>query len=136
MDKNTTNLTDKSLTARQQQALMVIITGRSIVDAAEAARVKKQTVYNWLKQPQFRQVLEKEKTEFLERLSLSLTSLGDKAIKALDEALADSNISVRLRAADIYFSQSRAYKDQVDFEKRISALESAVTHHRTNGGHK
>lgn len=127
MDRNTNKLTEKSLTARQQQALVMIITGRSVADAAQAANVRRQTVYAWLNQPHFRQELEKEKAGFMERISLSLTSLGDKAIQALDQALEDPNISVRLRAADIYFSQSRAYKDQVEFEKRINALETAVT---------
>lgn len=126
MDKNTNKFTEKTLTTRQQQALVMIITGRSITDAAEAAHVRRQTVYGWLNQPSFRQVMEKEKTELLERISLSLTSLGDKAIRALDQALEDPNISVRLRAADIYFSQSRAYKDQVDFEKRLSELEKSA----------
>lgn len=132
MDKIMKNVTEKSLTTRQQQALVMIITGRSVADAAKAANVKRQTVYTWLNQPNFRQVMEKEKTELLERISLSLTSLGDKAIKALDQALEDPNISVRLRAADIYFSQSRAYKDQVELGARINALEDAVTQYQSD----
>jgi len=127
MDRNIKKVTEKSLTTRQQQALVMIITGRSVADAAEAAHVRRQTVYTWLNQPHFKQVMEKEKSNFLERISLSLASLGEKAIRALDQALEDENISVKLRAADIYFSQSRAYKDQIEFEKRINALESAVT---------
>lgn len=127
MDRNTNKLTEKSLTARQQQALVMIITGRSIADAAQAANVKRQTVYGWLNQPYFRQELEKEKAGFMERISLSLTNLGEKAIQALDQALMDPNISVRLRAADIYFSQSRAYKDQVELTQRVNELEKAVS---------
>ena len=127
MDKNTKNITEKSLTARQQQALVMIITGRSVADAAQAANVRRQTVYAWLNQPTFRQELERAKVDFMERISLSLTNLGDKAIQALDQALEDPNISVRLRAADIYFSQSRAYKDQVELTQRVNELEKAIS---------
>ena len=120
-----------NLTPRQTQALQMILGGSSITQVAQAVNASRKTLYKWIAQPPFAKALTDERTLALERLSQSLANLSEKAVGVLSTAMDDPSSTVRVRAADIALSRMLALKDSVEFEKRISALESAVTHQRT-----
>lgn len=107
----------------------MILTGSSVVDAAAEAKVSRGTVYSWLDQPRFVLALNDAKTAAMERLSLSLAALGDKAIKTLDAAMDDpeAGASVKIRAADIVINRILALREMVEFENRLNNLEIAIS---------
>ena len=122
------NKIGKNLTPKQTRALEMILTGSSVVEVAEAAKVSRGTVYNWLSQPIFTTAMNDEKALAMERLSLSLAALGVKAIKTLDDAMDDpeAGTSVKVRAADIVINRILSMREFVDVEERLVQLESIV----------
>ena len=122
------NKTSKNLTSKQTRALQMILSGSSVVEAAATAKVSRGTVYNWLTQTEFRQALNDEKQTALERLSLALANLGEKAIRTLDSAMddADAGASVKIRAADIVINRILTLRETVDIESRLSHLEEII----------
>lgn len=123
MDKMMKNVT---LTARQTKAIELLLIGTSIKEVANTVNVSRGTVYRWLDQPNFQSTINKEKNQVVERLSLALASLGQKAVKTLEEALDDSTAgtSVRVRAADVVINRILSIREIVDFEDRLTKLEN------------
>ena len=72
------------------------------------------------------------KSLIVERLSLALANLGQKAVDTLKEALDDpsAGTSVRVRAADIVISRMLVFADQVELSARIANLETYVNERR------
>lgn len=125
MDKMMKNVT---LTARQTRAIELLLIGTPIKEVANLVNVSRGTIYRWLDQPRFQSTINKEKTQVVERLSLALASLGQKAVKTLEEALDDpsAGTSVRVRAADVVINRILSIRELVDFEDRLNRLEEMV----------
>lgn len=115
----------ENLTPKQRRAIEALLTSGNVSEAAESAKVSRETIYQWMKKPVFRMALQEGTQEALERLSRSLVSLGDKAVKTLRDALDDgsSNASVRVRAADLVISKVIQIRELIDLEERVSRLE-------------
>lgn len=121
-----------TLTARQTRAIELLLTGKPIKEVADSLNVSRGTVYRWLEQPKFNAVVNHEKSLIVERLSLALANLGQKAVDTLKEALDDpsAGTSVRVRAADIVISRMLVFADQVELSARIANLETYVNERR------
>lgn len=121
MDKNI-----KNLTIKQTRAIQSLLAGQSVTEAADAAKVRRSTLYTWLEQPGFTRAINEGKSEMLERLSQSLASLSDQAVNTLARCMSDPSSAIQLRAADIVISRILSLKDSVDFERRIAHLENTI----------
>lgn len=123
MDKNI-----KKWTPRKIKVIELLIAGQSVIEAAEAAGVRRSTVYTWLKQPEFISALKEARAEAMDRLGLLLSALGDKAINALGAAIdnPDAGPAVKIRAADIVLNRLLELRYSIDFEARILELEATV----------
>ena len=123
----------ENLTPRQRKAIENLLTTGNIREAADSAKVSRETIYKWMKAPAFRDALKEGSREALERLSRALMSLGDKAVKALEDALDDpeSKASAKVRPADVILGRLLQLKELADLEERISALEAAQTEKRS-----
>jgi hypothetical protein len=117
----------ENLTPRQRKAIEILLTSGNIREAAQAAKVSRETIYKWMKAQAFREALKEGSREALERLSRSLMSLGDKAVKALEDALDDpeAKSAAKVRPADVILGRLLQLKELADLEERISALEAA-----------
>lgn len=114
-----------NLTPRKRKAIETLLTSGDITQAARAAGVSRETLYRWLKAPDFRQGLAAGTHEALQGLSQSLLTLGAAAAKTLREALEDTTapLAARLRAADIVLARLLQLRDLVDLDKRLTELE-------------
>jgi phage terminase small subunit len=120
----------ENLTPKKQKAIAALLTSWDTTQAAQAAGVSRETIYKWMKEEPFKQALKEGAAVAMEGLSRSLVTLGDKAVKALSDALeGDSPLQAgaRVRAADIVLSRLLALRELVDLEARITELESKVT---------
>lgn len=117
-----------TLTARQTRAIELLLTGMPIKEVADSLNVSRGTVYRWLDQPKFNEVVNHEKSLIVERLSLTLANLGQRAVDTLKEALDDpsAGTSVRVRAADIVIAKILSLRELVEFEDRLNRLEEIV----------
>lgn len=96
----TENLTEKKLTARQRRALEGLALGHRVTQVARDVGVSRDTIYRWLKQPEFVAELRRLGDAALERTQRSLAALSEDAATTLaDGMLKDQPIQARLRAA-------------------------------------
>ena len=116
----------ENLTPRQRKAVETLLTTGDKSRAAEQAGVKRQTVYKWLKQPAFQEVLRVAEAEALQSLSRALARLGDKAARTLDRGMDADSDTIAIRAADIVLQRLLQLRELVDLDARITELEAKI----------
>ena len=115
----------KNLTPRKRKALEALLTSGDISQAANTAGVSRDSVYRWLRDPDFQGAMTEGTQAALQGLSQSLLTLGAAAAKTLQAALEDTTapLAVKLRAADIVLTRLLQMRELVDLDKRLTELE-------------
>jgi len=111
-------------TARQQLALELIADGQNISSVAESCNCSRQTIYDYLADPDFTAALNKRRSENIQALTGKLLTMRDDFIATLKAGFMDRNINNRLRTASIYKAAYGEFLELADLESRISALEA------------
>lgn len=125
MAENGTN----RLPPKQQKAIEALAAGAKVEEAALAARCGVRTLRRWLTQD-----------DFIEELRHFLAMASDEHMRALTSELAtnrkvmtgardDTQASwqIRLRAAEMLSAELARWKEHVDFEERLLALERRLS---------
>lgn len=86
----------------QSRALKALVVGGTVEDAALAAKRTRRTVHRWLNEADFQEALAQAEAEAIQDLTRKLASMGDKALDALEQALANDEIAIKLRGADVH----------------------------------
>ncbi|WP_052722027.1 phBC6A51 family helix-turn-helix protein [Caldanaerobacter subterraneus] len=87
------------LTEIQMKAIELMVEGGySITQIAEICKVSRQTIYNWKKDAEFKQELDKAIAEVKRESELRLIGLARKAVDELGKLLNAESESVRLQA--------------------------------------
>ena len=122
----------KNLTPRKRKALEALLTSGDISQAANTAGVSRDSVYRWLRDPDFQTALSNGTQAALQGLSQSLLTLGAAAAKTLQAALEDTTapLTTRLRAADIVLTRLLQMRELVDLDKRLTELEKKQNEHK------
>jgi len=122
----------KNLTPRKRKALEALLTSGDISQAANTAGVSRDSVYRWLRDPDFQTALSNGTQAALQGLSQSLLTLGAAAAKTLQAALEDTTapLAVKLRAADIVLTRLLQMRELVDLDKRLTELEKKQNEHK------
>ena len=120
------NATDrKELTTHQRRALEALLVCGSLTEAATLAGSTRQALHRWLRDPAFVAALKEAESEALAALSRRIVSQAEKAMAALDTALAqEQDVRTRLRAAEIVLANLLKLRELLDFEQRLAALEA------------
>lgn len=117
----------KNLTPRKRKAIEALLTCVDISKAAEKAGVSRQTVYVWLSEPEFRKALDDSTRKSLEGISRSLVTLGEKAVKSLEDILdRKSGVMSKVKAADVILSKIIRLYELMNLENRVAALEKEL----------
>jgi transposase len=114
------------LTARQLKAMPFVVSCPTYTEAIQKAKVGRKTFYEWLKQPEFKAELDRQRDEITSeafgKLSQSLTKAVENLVKLLDHA--DDRLK-RLACKDVieYILEHKAIDD---LENRIEAIEQRL----------
>lgn len=114
---------EQMLTPAQQSAMETFARSGDAGEAAASAGVSERTVRRWRALPLFQQTVRDVQREALLRISLKMLQLGESAVGAVEGGLNDPNTRVRLRAAEILFSRLLEWRELLDIEDRLEALE-------------
>jgi phage terminase small subunit len=118
----------ENLTPKQRKAIETLLTNGDVAEAARAAGVSRNTVYQWFKKPEFTEAMKTSTSQALDDLSRSLLTLGEIAISTLKKAMEDdlTPTSTKVRAADVVFSRLMQFRELVSMEERIRTLERSI----------
>ena len=114
------------LSARQRRTIPFIVTSPTVVEGLDKARVSRKTFYEWLKQPEFKAELDRQRNEITAEafgiLSQSLTKAVENLVKLLDHA--DDRLK-RLACKDV-IEYILEHKTIDDLSIRLDAIEQKL----------
>ena len=118
------------MTPKQKIAAENIAAGQTIEYAAVAAKVASRTVYRWLEGDTFTQGIadyQRDATKaHMRALTGELRNIRTIVLACMNDA--DAGWSARLKACDMLESSLHRWRDAVDIEERIAALEARIDH--------
>lgn len=101
--------------------------GLSQTAAAQTAGRSRASVTRALREPEFRNLVERYEADAARRVSQRLDRLCDDALGTLAELLGCKAPAVRARVALGVLDHAARGREQVDLEERVAALESRQT---------
>jgi molybdenum-dependent DNA-binding transcriptional regulator ModE len=127
---------ENGLTPTQVKAIAALLEKGTVEGAAKAAGVSYITLHRWLNNHDaFQGELRRQEGRLLDAAVRNLAQLQRGAVAAIASALGDKEAphSVKLRAAEIVFSNLLKMREARDLEDRIAALEALIGQ---AGGHE
>lgn len=116
----------ENLNAKQQRAVLALLSEPSVAKAAAAAQVGERTLYKWLRLPAFRGAVAALEGELIDEATRRLLAMQDAALSTIENLLlSDAPPSVRLRAAQMVIENLLKLRDLRNTESRLAALEAA-----------
>jgi len=118
----------KKLTTRQKKAIAALISSKDKQEAAETAGIGYRTINRYLKDELFLVELRRAEAEIIGAAVRSLIVDLPKNIELMRK-IRDSDrvpFSVRLRAAQIIDQSLLKWRDTLNIEERLTALESQI----------
>jgi hypothetical protein len=119
--------TGPALEAKHAKAIECLISEKSVTAAAECAGVTRQTLHNWMQQPDFARALDTAQRDLLRHATRRLAGAIDKSVTTvvyLAETCEDE--PTRLRAAMALPAMLRDLSEAVDIRDRLAAIEAAI----------
>jgi hypothetical protein len=114
------------LTDRQLKAIPLLVASRTISEGAEKAGIERNTYYEWLKQPEFKTELDRQRDDITAVAFGVLTQSLTKAVEALTGLLDHQDDRLkRLTAKDIIDFIIR-HKENEDLDKRLTEVEKCL----------
>jgi transposase len=111
------------LTEKQLRVIPYLLSSPSIEDGCKRARVGKTTVYEWLKEGNFRQELKRRRDEMIGRALDSLKANIAKATETLVKHLDSDKEAISIRAAESIIEFAKQAREHEELEARIASLE-------------
>lgn len=118
---------DQTLTTKQRRAIEGLLLAGNVAGAAEHAGCTRDSIYRWMKQPAFAQVLCEAEATAVDAVSRRLIRLADTAADTLDAAMTDAATppAVRVRAASAVLGHVLQIRELATVEARLTELEAA-----------
>jgi len=114
------------LTPKQLRAISCILESSSIEEAAKKAKVSRASIYNWLKNEKFKEILKKEREAlFVESLEV-LRQATRKAANVLINLLKSNDETTKRLAAKEIINLTLRTTEIWDLEERVSKIEEIV----------
>jgi putative insertion element HTH domain-containing protein len=122
----------KELTPNQWRVIPYLLAAPSIEEGCKRARISKATVYQWLKDQNFRQELKRRRDAIIEQALDSLKANLSQASETLVKHLNSTRENISIRAAESIIDFVQKAIEHEELEKRIEALETRVSQQRGN----
>ena|GEM_PF-3285081 len=104
---------DDILSSRKQQAILLLLEGKSMVQVAKELDVDRNTIARWRKEPLFLEELCRQQKEQAQLITLRLEALTTKAVDVCCQALEEGNVKVALTLLERFDRiQERATNDE------------------------
>jgi hypothetical protein len=120
----------KKLTRLQRAAVVAVVTTSTAREAAAVADCSESSIYKWLQEPTFRAAVAEYEKVIRDAIDHRLTTGANAALDVIEGVAKgeitdtdDTRASVRLRAAVAWLDTHIKTREDLDIERRVSALE-------------
>lgn len=115
------------LNPRQRKAILHLLSARTVKEAAREAKIRLPTLYKWMKEPAFRQELERLRSEIVSDTVAQLKVHSLQAVSILADLMHSSeNEQIKRGCATDILENTRSFIQLRDLEMRLSVLEEAI----------
>lgn len=119
-------MSKQKLTDRQLKVIPHIVSNPTYEEGCKKARINRTTLYKWLKEPEFKAALEKQRDEVAAEAFGVLSQSLTKAVETLVGLLENKdNRLKRLTAKDVIDFIIR-HKENEDLDKRLTEVEKLL----------
>jgi len=113
---------------KKEEAIIALMTQRSVDEAAKSIGIATQTLVRWMKEPEFQTAYREARRAAFGQATARLQQATGAAVQTLLKIMVDSNSppSTRVRAADSVLNHAKQATEVEDVEVRVAALEQAA----------
>src|SRR5271168_3540188 len=113
---------------KKEEALLALLSQRSIEEAARAAGVGPRTLYRWMKEPDFDAAYREAKRASFSQSKARLHQMASAAVTTLGKEMLDPHTppATKLRAADSILDYTAKAIELEEIEARLAELERAT----------
>lgn len=114
---------------RQKIAITALVAGKTRAEAAEIAEVVESTLYGWLNNESFRQLLKDTQARVFDDAANELKAASLIAVRTLVEVAQDKEATASARVAASTAILGNCFKavEQSEFRERLERLEQLLT---------
>ena len=114
------------LSRRQLKAIPFLIGSPTYTQGCEKAKINKTTLYKWLKNPEFKVELERQRSEIVEAAFGMIAQNIEKAVSTLVGLLDTGDDRVKRLTANDIVNHFLKRRELVDLEERIEQIEERL----------
>src|ERR1035437_432110 len=113
---------------KKEEAIAALLTQRNVEEAARVTGIGTQTLYRWMKEPEFRAAYLEARRAAVAQSNARLQQASSAAVSTLLKIMVDGNTpaSTRVRAADSSLDHAKQAFEIDDIQARLNALEQTV----------
>jgi hypothetical protein len=113
---------------KKEEAIAALLTQRNVEEAARVAGIGTQTLYRWMKEPEFEAAYLEARRAMVSQSNARLQQASSAAVSTLLKIMVDGSApaSTRVRAADSVLDHAKQAIEIDDVQVRLSALEQTV----------
>ncbi|MHC4463246.1 MAG: phBC6A51 family helix-turn-helix protein [Planctomycetota bacterium] len=126
-DKSQQNVKKTKPTARQLKAIPLIVTSPTYTEGCKKAKLNRTTFYQWLKNPEFKAELDRQRDEVADEAFSVLSQSLTKAVEALTGLLDTQDERLKRLVCKDIIEHILKYREVKDLEERIAALEQRLS---------
>ena len=123
---STTTEEKSKLTRRQLKVIPFIVSNPNYTQGCEKANINKTTLYKWLKQPEFKAELDRQRDEIVEAAFGMIALNIEKAVSSLVGLLDTGDDRVKRLTANDIIGHFLKHKELKDLEQRIERIEERL----------
>jgi hypothetical protein len=116
------------LKPKQEEAIIALLSNRTVEDAARAVKITPRTLYRWLNEPCFAAAYKQACRTAFGQSTVRLQQASGAAVSVLTRVMIDpaTPAAVKVRAADSVLHHAEKASEIEDIEARVAELERAV----------
>ena len=120
------NNEETKLTDRQLKVIPIIVTSPTYTEGCKKAKLNRTTFYDWLKQPDFKTELDRQRDEITAEAFGVLTQSLTKAVEALTGLLDNQDNRLKRLAAKDIIDFTIRHKENEDLDRRLTEVEKCL----------
>jgi transposase len=127
------NVACPKFSPKKERALIELLEGAKVSEAAAKVGVNERTIQRWLKEPEFQKRLTQGRSEIYNEAMDSLREASGRAAKRIRELVDSPSEKTALKAAELAITLNLKIRDAQDQERRIRELEKEVERRYSRG---